>query len=65
MKLRHALLVAMFLAVGLSAAVARSGNHRTPATMPGPGEPSLAEVRLATERFRDVKVALAEGYIRD
>lgn len=32
---------------------------------PGPGEPTLAEVRSATERFRDVKVALAEGYIRD
>jgi hypothetical protein len=32
---------------------------------PQPGEPSLAEVRQATERFRDVKVALAEGYIRD
>jgi hypothetical protein len=29
------------------------------------GEPSLAEIRRATERFRDVKVALAEGYIRD
>ena len=28
-------------------------------------EPSLAEVRAATERFRDVKVALAEGYVRD
>jgi hypothetical protein len=32
---------------------------------PRPGEPSLAEVRSATERFRDIKVALAEGYIRD
>ena len=32
---------------------------------PRPGEPSLAEVRHATERYRDVKVALAEGYIRD
>jgi hypothetical protein len=32
---------------------------------PAPGEPTLAEVRAATERFRDVKVALAEGYIRD
>ncbi len=32
---------------------------------PGPGEPTLADVRRATERFRDVKVALAEGYIRD
>ena len=30
-----------------------------------PTEPSLAAVRAATERFRDVKVALAEGYIRD
>jgi hypothetical protein len=29
------------------------------------GEPSLAEVRLATERFQDVAVALAEGYLRD
>lgn len=28
-------------------------------------EPDLATVRKATERFRDVKVALAEGYIRD
>jgi hypothetical protein len=33
--------------------------------VPGPGEPTLDEVRAATERFRDVKVALAEGYIRD
>ena len=33
--------------------------------VPAPGEPTLAEVRAATERFRDVKVALAEGYIRD
>src|SRR4051794_30922650 len=32
---------------------------------PGQDEPSLAEVRNATERFRDVNVALAEGYIRD
>ena len=32
---------------------------------PFPGEPSLTEVRRATERFRDVNVALAEGYIRD
>ncbi|WP_370191779.1 hypothetical protein [Qipengyuania sp.] len=32
---------------------------------PGPDEPTLAEIRAATERFRDVDVALAEGYIRD
>jgi hypothetical protein len=29
----------------------------------GPAEPSLAAVRAATERFRDVNVALAEGYV--
>jgi len=37
----------------------------TPAPVPGPGEPTLDEVRTATERFRDVKVALSEGYLRD
>lgn len=30
-----------------------------------PGEPTLDEVRAATERFRDVRVAEAEGYVRD
>ncbi|HET6941477.1 MAG TPA: hypothetical protein VFH89_04890 [Sphingomicrobium sp.] len=28
-------------------------------------EPTLDEVRTATARFKDVKVALAEGYVRD
>lgn len=28
-------------------------------------EPALAEVRAETERFREVSVALAEGYVRD
>ena len=32
---------------------------------PAPGEPDLDAVRAATERFRDVNVALAEGYIPD
>ena len=32
---------------------------------PKPGEPTLAEIRRATEKYRDSKVALAEGYIRD
>ena len=32
---------------------------------PGLDEPTLAEVRKLTERFRDVNVALAEGYLRD
>src|SRR5687767_15542238 len=30
---------------------------------PAPGEPDLAEVRAGAERFRDINVALAEGYI--
>lgn len=30
-----------------------------------PAEPDISTVRAATERFRDVNVALAEGYIRD
>lgn len=34
-------------------------------SQPAPGEPTLAEVRMLTDRFRDVNVALAEGYIRD
>ena len=35
------------------------------AAAPGPGEPTLDEVRAATSRFRDVEAALAEGYVRD
>jgi hypothetical protein len=59
------LLLTMLLAslVGLAAAVRAA--HDGPHTVPGPGEPTLAEVRVATERFRDVNVALAEGYVRD
>lgn len=30
-----------------------------------PAEPDISAVRAATERFRDVDVALAEGYVRD
>ena len=36
-----------------------------PAASRVPAEPTLDQVRAATERFRDVKVALAEGYVRD
>jgi hypothetical protein len=32
---------------------------------PAAGEPTLEELRALTERFRDVNVALAEGFIRD
>jgi hypothetical protein len=36
-----------------------------PAPSSPPAQPSLEEVRALTERFRDVNVALAEGYQRD
>ena len=66
MRLRHAFLITTFLAVGVAAGSMRShdGTPASPA-VPGPGEPTLADVRVATERFRDVNVALAEGYVRD
>lgn len=32
---------------------------------PMPGEPTLEEVRRATEKYRDVRVAEADGYVRD
>ncbi|HSM04324.1 MAG TPA: hypothetical protein VK858_06870 [Longimicrobiales bacterium] len=30
-----------------------------------PGEPSLEELRSVTEKYQDIDVALAEGYVRD
>jgi hypothetical protein len=46
--------------------LAAAGLLASAANAPAPtGEPDLAEVRSVTERFRDVKVALAEGYVRD
>jgi len=53
-------LLALVMAGVVQAAAAPSA-----AAQPAPGEPTLAEVRQATERFRDVRVALAEGYVRD
>ena len=52
-------LASAFIGV-VAAAAAATIPHRTSAP-----EPDLAAVRKATERFRDVKVALAAGYIRD
>jgi hypothetical protein len=40
-------------------------GHGMTSAVPEQSEPALAEVRTRTERFRDVNVALAEGYIRD
>ncbi|MFN3656060.1 MAG: hypothetical protein ACK4UO_02250 [Pseudolabrys sp.] len=67
---RRTFIVGLASAIGILALVgpsltlqARAPSMTT--SVPGPGEPSLAEVRAVTERFRDIKVALAEGYIRD
>ena len=54
------------IAFALAAASASALVFAVPiAESVAPAEPTLAEVRAATERFRDVKVALAEGYVRD
>jgi hypothetical protein len=66
MKSRNVLLMTTGVVVALAAVLAgtrTSGAISGP--RPGPGEPTLAEVRRATDRFRDVNTALAEGYIRD
>jgi hypothetical protein len=49
----------------LAAVVGLAACTNSSTETPGPGEPTLAQVREATERFQDVNVALAEGYIRD
>jgi len=71
MCLKTASLIASALAIlpataGVAAPLTPAETVRIDASSsPMPGEPSLAEIRAATERFRDIKVALAEGYIRE
>ena len=66
MKTRQRFMAAAFAAFVSAGALVASGTTVAGAPpTPGPGEPTLAEVRHATERLRDVNVALAEGYIRD
>jgi hypothetical protein len=66
MKTRQRFMAAAFVAfVSAGALVATGATVASAPPTPGPGEPTLAEVRHATERFRDVNVALEEGYIRD
>jgi hypothetical protein len=64
MRFGVALLITTLLGLSL-VAFARSPIYGSGPTRPGAGEPTLDEVRRATERFRDVNAALAEGYIRD
>jgi hypothetical protein len=65
---RTGLLIAGAMLVAVVIAVPRMGDSRDEPTVTTPAvatEPDLAAVRKATERFQDVAVALAEGYIRD
>ena len=66
MTIRHTIATSMFAAVALASALAVGrATAADDGAGPGPGEPSLEEVRRATARFRDVNVAVAEGYLRD
>lgn len=58
---------ALALMAGCTAAPAGEGTASAEAlgATAAVSEPTLSEVRAATERFRDVQVAVAEGYIRD
>lgn len=68
MKMQEAVPVTILVSLAITGLLSAGWvAHSAPRARfePGPGEPTLAEIRSATERFRDVKVALAEGYIRD
>jgi hypothetical protein len=63
-RMLTAVAAAAISAIAIAGGV-KIGSSGSAVSSPAPGEPSLAAVRAATERFRDVNVALAEGYIRD
>ena len=67
MTMRRSLSAATLVTLAFGSLFSARALHDIPEPhfTPGPGESSLAEVRRATERFRDVAVALAEGYVRD
>ena len=62
---RNFILATAIAATGAAPVAQACTTHPAPSGLPGVGEPSLAEVRDATRRFRDIEVALAEGYVRD
>jgi hypothetical protein len=67
MTIRQIVPTGTLVALTLTGAALARPAHPVPNDSPRPAqqEPTLHDVRLATERFRDVRVALAEGYIRD
>ena len=54
MKTRH-ILLGIVLAVGLTEGLVQSWTPGPSVSAPPPSEPTLAQVRRATERFRNVK----------
>jgi hypothetical protein len=67
MALNRTLFAAVAALISVAAGPAAQASAPRSGEVPSsaPGEPSLAQVRAATDRFRDVNVALAEGYLRD
>lgn len=64
--MRHIKNIPTAMALIAAAGAALAHSPATPeGPSPGVGEPTLAEVRQATQRFADVETALAAGYVRD
>ena len=62
MKTARTFIGSTAMALALATALAAQS---TSTQQPGPGEPTLDEVRQLTQKYTDVEVALKEGYIRD
>ena len=58
-------LIAVVSPVHAQSASYTGASERATSDAASDAEPDLAAVRAATERFRDVNVALAEGYLRE
>lgn len=65
MKIQDSLVMKTAVAVACAAVLGIARDAAAQAPAPGHGEPTLEEMRAATARLRDVKVALAEGYVPD
>jgi hypothetical protein len=65
MKTHSRFLVSMLVSVIGAGAIVSAGSQAATRPQGSADEPTLAEVRRVTERFRDVNVAVADGYIRD
>jgi hypothetical protein len=62
MKTAATFIGATAIALAVAGSLAAQGIA---AQKPGPGEPTLQEVRELTEKYKDVGVALRDGYIRN